>query len=131
MEKPYLHPNNKVYTLKPKFISDIQAYFRKLRLKRYKRMKIKDAKTKHLRNYHLSFKIHVRDENNSQVSDIAYEMVVPARAAYFAKLQIEKEIKNKIYIEILNWEEITEEEHQAYLKSQEEYQHKQIVQSLR
>ena len=72
----------------------------------------------------------MRDENNPQVSDIAYEIVIPARAAYFAKIQLEREIKNKIQVEILNWEEITEEEHQEYLKSQEEFEHKQLIDSI-
>lgn len=128
---PPLHPNNKVYTLTPKFITSFRDWLKKLRLKRYKQMKVKEAKTKHLRNYHLSFKIHVRDEHNAQVSDINYEIVIPARAAYFAKLQLEKEIKNKIYVEVVNWEEISEEEHQEYLKSQEEYKNQQLVEMFK
>lgn len=114
-------PGNKVYTLTPKFITDLQKYIRKVKLKWYKKQKVKQYKTSHKRYYHMSFKIHVDDELNHQESDISYEMVVPAQAAFFAKILLEDSIKKKIRVEVMDWDEMTEEEHEEFMQSQQEY----------
>lgn len=125
MANPPLHPNNKVYTLTPKFVKNLRSYFRKLKLGWYKKRKVNESKTPHQRYYHMTFKIHVQDEFNPQVSNVNYEMVIPAKAAFFAKLKLDEAIKEKLKIEVVEWEQLTEEEHSEYLQSQEEYRTEQ------
>jgi hypothetical protein len=120
-DKEPLHPNNKVYSLTPKFITDLVAYYRKIRLKRYKQRKIKSAKTSFDRNFFIKFKIKLDDEINSQISDLVYEMVVPAKATYFAKLYLERDIKRKISVEVIDVEELSDDEHEELMTSREEY----------
>lgn len=115
------HYKGKTYTLKPKFITDIQNYFRKIKLGWYKKKKVNESKTAHQRMYHMNFKIHIADELNPQVSDFTYEMVVPARAAFFAKIMLERSIKEKVFVEFTNVEEMTEEEHIEFSKTKEKF----------
>lgn len=122
-DKIPFHPDNKIYdfsVFKPKFITDLQNYFRKLKLKRYKNRKIKESKTPFQRNYCMKFKIHILDEYNPQVSDVEYEMLVPAQAVFFAKIQLDKAIKEKIAVEVVDFEELDEEAYNKYLQSKEE-----------
>ena len=121
MERPPLHPDNKVYTLKPRFITAIQNWIREIRLGIYKKKKVNKSKTVHHRLYFMNFKIHLEDEVNPQVSDLTYEMVVPARAAFFAKILLEKVVKEKIKVEVTGWEELSEEEYKELLESKEEF----------
>jgi hypothetical protein len=120
-DRPPLHPDNKVYTLTPKFITDIISYYRKLKLKRYKHRKIKQSKTSFDRNYFVRFKIRIEDEINPQVSNLIYEMVIPAKAAYFAKLFLERDIKNKLSVDIVDWEEMKDEELEVYNRTKDRY----------
>ena len=121
MGNPPLHSSNRIYTLKPKFISNLQDYFRKIKLVLYKKKKVNKSKTLHTRFYHMKFKINVVDELNPQSSDLEYEMVVPAKAIFFAKILLERNIKEKISIDIVDWEEMTDDEHDEYAASKEEY----------
>jgi len=127
MEQSPLHKMNRVYSmkdLKPKFITNLQNYFRKIRLGLYKNKKVNESKTQHKRYYHMKFKIHVADELNPQVSDFTYEMVVPARAAFFAKALLERSVKEKIYVDVVDWDEMTDEEHDDFVASKKEYRDK-------
>lgn len=108
--------------LKPRFVRRTQEYFRKLKIKWYKKKKVNDSKTSHLRYYHMRFQIHLDDEINPQITDKTYEMVIPAQAAFFAKILLEKSIKRKINVDVVDWEEMTEEEHEEFLHSQLQYQ---------
>jgi hypothetical protein len=126
MDRPPLHSSNRVYTLKPRFITGLQNYFRKLKLGWYKKKKVNESKTAHKRMYHMKFKIHVQDDLNPQVSDFTYEMVVPATAVFFAKTLLERAIKEKIAVEVVDWEEMTDDEHEAHLDSKEEYYQKKL-----
>lgn len=121
MSKIPLSPLNRVYTLKPKFITNIQKYFRNLKLKRYKKKKIKESKTTHQRYYMVKFKIHVDDNHNPQVSDLEYEMMVPAQAAFFAKRSVETDIQRKLRIEFTDCEEIEDEQLDNFLDSKEKF----------
>ena len=111
---------NKIYSLNPKFISDLKNYFRKIRLSRHKKKKVNESKTDYNRLYNLKFKIHVEDQINPQVSEI-YDSVVPATAAFFAKTILERNILGKIKIEIVGVEEMTEEEYEEYSESKENF----------
>ena len=124
MGKEPLNGQNKVYTfedLKPKFITGLQNYFRKLKLGWYKKKKVNKSKTPHQRFYHMKFKIHIGDDLNPQVSDLDYEMVVPARAAFFAKAFLERSIKEKMYVDVVDWDEMTDAEIDAYLESKDSF----------
>lgn len=112
---------NNVYTLKPKFISRFQDWLRKTRLAIYKRKKVKDSKTHYDRQYFLRFKIKITDEHNGQLSDVEYEMVVPAKAAFFSKMKLKKKIKEKVEVQIIDVEEMSDEEYTDFLISKEEY----------
>lgn len=128
-EKIPLHVDNKVYEMKdfvPKFILDIQEWFRKTRLKMYKNKKIKESKTRHYRMYHIKFHLHIDDEYNPYLSEHEYEMVVPARAAYFAKKNLEKAIKEKIGVKVSEIEEMTEEEYETFKETEDEYAKKNL-----
>ena len=120
-DKPPLQGGNKIYSLTPKFITDLIAYYRKIRLKRYKQRKIKAAKTPFDRNFFIKFKIKLDDELNPQISDLVYEMVIPAKATYFAKLYLERDIKRKVSVEVVDVEEISNEEHDHLLSTKDEY----------
>ncbi len=120
-DRPPLQGDNKIYTLTPKFITDLVAYYRKIRLKRYKQRKIKAAKTPFDRNFFIKFKIKLDDEVNSQISDLVYEMVVPAKATYFAKLYLERDIKRKISVEVVDVEELSDEEYEGLMSTKDEY----------
>lgn len=121
MSKPPLHPDNKVWTLTPKFITSLKRYFRELRLKRYKKKKIKESKTPHQRYYMVKFKIKIADDYNPQESDLTYEMIVSAHAAFFAKKMVENDIKRKLEIDFSDFEEMSDEEYEIFLKTRDEH----------
>lgn len=123
-EKVPLHPDNKVYSfkdLKPKFFVKIEEFFRKQKLKLYKNKKIKEAKTDHERMYHIKFNIKIEDDYNPQTHETEYEMIVPARASYFAKRNLERTIRHRISVNIIDIEEMTDEEIEGFEKSREDH----------
>lgn len=127
MERPPLHNDNPIYTLadlKPKFITGLQNYFRKVKLKWYKKKKVNQSKTSHNRLYHMKFKVHIEDDINPQLGKTTYEMVVPATAVFFAKILLERSVKNKIEIEVVDWEEMDDEDIDKFEESKQEYQEK-------
>ena len=129
MEQPPLQKSNKVYSMsdfKPKFIIDLQNYFRKIKLGWYKKKKVNESKTQHKRYYHMKFKIHIDDELNPQESNVTYEMVVPARAAFFAKMLLERSVKEKLSVSVVDWDEMTDEEHDELLQSKKEYAYSKL-----
>lgn len=111
----------KVYTLTPRFIAKLQDWFRKLRLKLYKKKKINESKTPHKRYYHLKFKIRVDDNLNPQVSNVDYEMVVPARAAFYAKILLERSVMEKIKLDFVDVTEMSDEQHDEFVQSKQDY----------
>lgn len=123
-DKVPFHPENKVYSLsdlKPKFFIKIEDFLRKQKLKLYKNRKVKEAKTEHERMYHIKFNIKIDDDHNPQNHDVEYEMVVPARASYFAKKMLEKTIKHRVCVNVIDIEEMTDEEIEEFEKSKEEH----------
>lgn len=121
MSKPPLHPPNRVWTLTPKFITSLKKYFRDLRLKRYKKKKIKESKTPYQRYYIVKFKIKIADDYNPQESDLTYEMIVSANAAFFAKRMVENDIKRKLEIDFSDCEEMSDEEYESFLRTRNEH----------
>lgn len=121
MELPTLIYKNKIYTLKPKFIVNLQERFRIFKLKRYKKKKVNEEKTSYVRFYHMKFNIKIDDDYNSQIIASDYEMVVPSAAMFFAKRVLEKNIKAKIYVDVVECDEMTTDEHEQYLETQKEF----------
>jgi len=124
-DKIPFHPDNKVYSfadLKPRFVTKLQIYFRKLKLKVYKNKKVKQSKTPHHRHFYMKFRLNINDDINPQTGHSEYEIIVPARAAFFARLSLEKSIKEKIQIDVTDWEEITDEEYEEYLTSKDSFE---------
>jgi len=108
-------------TRPPKFILDIFARFRKWKLSRYKKKKIRQEKTSFYRDYFVKFKIKINDPVNPQVSDFEYEMIVPAKAAFLAKKKAIESIVSKIEIEFIECEQMTDEEFEEFEESREKY----------
>lgn len=121
MGNPPLQQGNKIYTLKPKLITNLQDYFRKVKLKWYKKKKINNSKTPHQRFYHMKFKINIKDDINPQILETVYEMVVPARAYFFANIFLKRSIKQKIEVDVVDWEEMSDEEVEQFLETQTEF----------
>ena len=69
----------------------------------------------------MKFTINVGDDINSQESIKEYEMVVPSRAAFYARLKAKHSIKEKIELGFKKCHQMTEEEIDQFYKSKEEY----------
>lgn len=102
------------FTQPPKFIINLISTFRKWKLKRYKKKKVRIEKTPFQRDYFIKFKIKVNDPVNPQISDFEYEMVVPAKAAYFAKKKVKSSILNSIELEFTDCELMNDKEIEQY-----------------
>jgi len=100
----------------PKFVIDFFSFFRKWKLGRYKQKKVRKEKTFRNRTYFVKFKIKVDDPINPQVSEAEYEMVIPAKAAFFAKQKAIESIKKKLEFEFVDIDLMTEEQLE-YLES--------------
>lgn len=95
---------------------------RKSRLVRYKKKKVISSMTLQKKNYFVTFTINIDDEINPQEGEKVYEMVVPARAAFYARLKAKDAIKRKISLGFKKSESMTDEEVEEFIKSREEYQ---------
>ena len=127
MELPTIIYKNKIYTLKPKFIANLQERFRIFKLKLYKKKKVNEEKTSYKRFYHMKFNVRIVDDCNPQVIASDYEIVVPAIGAFFAKKMLNKNIKSKIFVDVIDVNEMTVEEHEQYLENQKEFVDNQVV----
>jgi hypothetical protein len=104
-----------------KFITDLFSFFRKWKLGRYKKKKVRKERSFKDRSYFVSFVIKVDDPINPQEIEKKYNMVVPAKAAFFAKIKAEESIKNKINIDFMDCELITDDDIYYMESTREEY----------
>jgi hypothetical protein len=111
------------YDFTTKTLDFIADYYRKVKLKLYKKKKIKKSTTAIPKQYHIKYQICIDDINNPQCSEI-YETVVPARAMFYAKILLERTIKNKMFIKFDSSTELSDEEYLLYLDSINEYAEK-------
>jgi len=109
-------------TKPPRFILNIFDRFRKWKLSRYKKKKIRIEKASGEKKYFVKFLIKVSDPLNPQESEFEYEMIIPAKAAFIAKKKAELSIKKKLNIEFIECEEMTDEEYDKFEDSREEYE---------
>lgn len=114
------------FTKPPKFVLRVFDYFRKLKLKKYKKKKIRQEITEWNKDYFVKFKIKINDPINPQISNFEYEMVVPAKAAFFAKKKVVSSIMNSVEVDFITCELMTDEEFKHYKESETEYLEEQI-----
>lgn len=108
-------------TKPPKFILNLVSKFRKWELIFYKKKKVIKEKTRRDRIYCVKFYIKIEDELNPKEIDCEFDMMVPAKAAFFAKIKARKVVREKINLHFSDCELVNDEEFEQYEKSREEY----------
>lgn len=108
-------------TKPPKFISNILSEFRKWKLTRYKKKKVREDKRLGNKYYYLKFKVIIDDPINPQEMDKDFEMILPARASFFAKKRAENSIKDKLRLYFTDIESVSEEDLECFEESREQY----------
>jgi hypothetical protein len=101
------------------FILNFFKKIRRLKVKLYKRRKIKESKTNFHRNYHITFNIVINDEFNPQKIEKKFSMIVPGKAAYFAKRNLKECMIEKIDFNFIEIEELTDEQYDSFIESME------------
>ena len=108
-------------TKPPKFIVNFFSIFRKWKLGKYKKKKVRQEKTRKDRTYFVKFMVKIDDPINPQESIREYEMMIPAKAAFFAKRKAQKSIMKKLAFEFVDCEIVTDEELEVFEKSKDKY----------
>jgi len=108
-------------TKPPKFVVNILDRFRKWKLSRYKKKKVRQEKTNWDRDYFLRFYIKIDDPINPQEIKKKYTMVIPAKAAFFAKRKAMESIKKKLTLEFVECDTMTEEDFEYMESTKEDY----------
>lgn len=85
------------------FFGTILNKIRVWKIKRYKKKKIKETKKSPEKMYHLHFKIGVKDNNDSKLSDTVFDINIPATGYYYAKQKLERFIIENIDMEIIEF----------------------------
>ena len=93
--------------------------FRDLKLRFYKRKKVLKEATRVNRNYEFVFKLKIEDERNPHEFETEFTMVVPGKAAFFAKRKLLDAILLKMELEILNTRVLSSEEAESFEKQKE------------
>lgn len=109
-------------TRPPKFLIKFFEAFRKWRLGRYKRKKVREEKSVMDRDYFIKFRVVINDPVNPQVSDHEYEMVVPAKAAFHAKRKTKATMVKKMAIDFIECEPMTKEQYEDFRISKVRYE---------
>jgi hypothetical protein len=99
-------------------------WFRKLKLKNYKNRKVRKQKTPTNRHYAVKFRIKIKDENHPHIIDETFDMVVPAKAAFFAKRKLYECILDKVEIKFDDVNKITYEEWEQHERDRKECNNK-------
>lgn len=95
------------------------SWFRKVRLKIYKKKKVRKQKTPTNRHYVVRFKVKIDDINYPHIFDKEFNMVIPAKAAFFAKRKLKLNILKKIDVDINDVDKITYKEYLDYERDRE------------
>lgn len=105
----------------PKFLIRFFERFRKWKLGMYKKKKVRQEKTKHDRTYFVRFKIKIEDPINPQESFNECTMMVPAKAAFFAKIKARRAMMEKIDFYFSECELVSDEQLEYFEKSRDKY----------
>jgi len=111
-------------TKPPKFIIDFFMFFRKLKLSRYKKKKVRQEKTRRDRTYYVKFSVKIDDPTNPQEHKKEYNMMVPAKAAFFAKRKALMSIKKKMSLNFSKCELMNDDDIDYMESAKEEYKKK-------
>jgi len=65
--------------------------------------------------------IKIDDPLNPQESEVEYEMVIPAKAAFFAKQKARKAVEKKLRVYFSECEMMTDEEVEHFSETEQEY----------
>jgi hypothetical protein len=90
------------------FFPRLSKRLKNYRIKRYKKNKIKAEKSTLDRVYMLRFKVKINDKQNPQESTHELEMLIPAKAAFFAKREALKHIQRSIELVYVGVDEVEE-----------------------
>ena len=75
----------------------------KWKIKRYKKKKILESKEEFDKDFTIKFKLVLNDNKGKHVfEDTEFDIVIPAKAAFFARRKLEKHLKENISIEIID-----------------------------
>lgn len=96
-------------------------WFKKIKIKRYKKRKINEQKSLIDNKYLIRFKVKIEDKESSQIFDEEFDIMVPAKAAFFAKRKVEMHIKNRVGVDFIGVDKLTEEEYREYERIREKY----------
>ena len=99
-------------------------WLRKQKLKWYKNKKIREDKTFTDRHYAIKFRLKINDKINPIIVNDGLEILIPAKATFFAKRKLKKYILHKIDVIYDSIEKLTYEEWQHYERDKEEYESK-------
>jgi hypothetical protein len=108
-------------TKPPKFIVKFFSTFRKWKLGKYKKKKVRKEKTLRNRMYFVKFAVKISDPINPQESFKKYEMFIPAKAAFFAKKKARQSIMKKLDLEFFDCDIVSDEELEAFEKTKDKY----------
>lgn len=109
------------FTKPPGFIENFFSKFRKWKLVRYKKKKVREEKTKRDRTYWLKFTIKIDDPINPQSIEREFEMMIPAKAAFFAKMKARMAMLRKIDLDFKEFHLVTDDEFEAHELSKSKY----------
>jgi len=99
----------------------IREKIRKFRVNRYKKKKVISSITLQKKYYLVKFSVKLEDNINPQEMEREYEMLVPARAAFYARLKAKASIKKKIDLDFKKCHHMSEEELQEFNNSKQKY----------
>ncbi len=105
----------------PKFLINFFERFRKWKLGMYKKKKVRQEKTKHDRTYFVKFVIKIEDPINPQLGFKEHTMMIPAKAAFFAKIKARRAMMEKIDFYFSECELVSDEELEYFEKSRDNY----------
>lgn len=115
------------FTKPPKILINLFSTFRKWKLKLYKKKKVRKEKTSKDRIYFVKFSMRITDQINPQKITKKYQMMVPAKAAFFAKRKAIRSIVEKLDFDFLDCEQVTDEGLESFENSREKYLSKKMT----
>jgi hypothetical protein len=118
------------FTKPSRILTGIFHSFRKMKLGWYKRRKVRKEKSLSRRYYFVKFTMKIDDPVNPQRFIKEYEMVVPARAAFFAKRGLESSMRRKLQFNFVECEQMSDKQIDEFFESGQRYYTKKKLDEL-